>query len=640
MVLQKFQFKPGVNTDIPSYANEFGWEDGDKIRFRSGYPEKIGGWSKKGNNEFIGSVRALKNWQTLDLDKYLGVGSHLKYFIEVGDVFHDITPIRQTTAAGDVTFAATNGSSTITVTDVSHDARENDFVTFSGASSLGGNITADVLNQEYQITKVNSNNEYEFNARTANTDISNYYSGGVVDDTSARIVAGSSDTGNGGSSVVGAYQVQSGVDTAVFGNGWGAGTWNRGTWNSAATLTVLSELMRIWQHDTFGEDLVFNVRNGPIFYFDTSGGLSQRAIFLSALSGASNTPTIAKQVIVSDVDRHVIAFGCNPIGVSTQDPLLIRFSSQEDPADWTPTSLNTAGDLRIGTGTQIVCAVQSRQEIVVFTDQSLHSMQFIGPPFTFGINMVSKNITIRGPNAAIAVADRIFWMGVDQFYMYQGQVNIVPCTVKEHVLNDVNEDQAEKIFATQNSGFGEIWWFYPSASSVNIDKYVVYNYEQNIWYFGTLSRTAFVDRGVSEYPIAAGPNGKLYFHEFGLDDQSGSSPAAINAFIQSSPIDLGDGETFSYVRKLIPDVTFRNSTNPSPQIDFTIDAYNYSGGLQVSSDTANVIKTGSVPKEQYTEKIDLRVRGRSIAVKLESTQVGTTWRSGLNRFDIRPDGKR
>lgn len=640
MVLQKFQFKPGVNTDIPSYANEFGWENGDKIRFRSGYPEKIGGWSKKGNNEFIGSVRALKSWQTLDLDKYLGVGSHLKYFIEVGDVFHDITPIRHTTAAGDVTFAATNGSSTITVTDVSHDARENDFVTFSGAASLGGTITADVLNQEYQITKVNSNNEYEFNARTANTDISDYYSGGVVDDTAARINANGADTGNGGSSVVGAYQVQSGVDTAVFGNGWGAGTWNRGAWGSAATLTVLSELMRIWQHDTFGEDLVFNIRNGPIFYFDTSGSLTQRAVFLSALSGASNTPTIAKQVIVSDVDRHVIAFGCNPIGASAQDPLLIRFSSQEDPADWTPTSLNTAGDLRIGTGTQIVCAVQSRQEIVVFTDQSLHSMQFIGPPFTFGINMVSKNITIRSPNAAIAVADRIFWMGVDQFYMYQGQVNIVPCTVKEHVLTDINEDQAEKIFATQNSGFGEIWWFYPSASSANIDKYVVYNYEQNIWYFGTLSRTAFVDRGVSEYPIAADSNGKLYFHEFGLDDQSGSSPAAINAFIQSSPIDLGDGETFSYVRKLIPDVTFRNSTNPSPQIDFTIDAYNYSGGLQVSSDTASVIKTGSVPKEQYTEKIDLRVRGRSIAVKLESTQVGTTWRSGLNRFDIRPDGKR
>ena len=528
----------------------------------------------------------------------------------------------------------------ITVTDVSHDARENDFVTFSGAASLGGTITADVLNQEYQITKVNSNNEYEFNARTANTDISDYYSGGVVDDTAARINANGADTGNGGSSVVGAYQVQSGVDTAVFGNGWGAGTWNRGAWGSAATLTVLSELMRIWQHDTFGEDLVFNIRNGPIFYFDTSGSLTQRAVFLSALSGASNTPTIAKQVIVSDVDRHVIAFGCNPIGASAQDPLLIRFSSQEDPADWTPTSLNTAGDLRIGTGTQIVCAVQSRQEIVVFTDQSLHSMQFIGPPFTFGINMVSKNITIRSPNAAIAVADRIFWMGVDQFYMYQGQVNIVPCTVKEHVLTDINEDQAEKIFATQNSGFGEIWWFYPSASSANIDKYVVYNYEQNIWYFGTLSRTAFVDRGVSEYPIAADSNGKLYFHEFGLDDQSGSSPAAINAFIQSSPIDLGDGETFSYVRKLIPDVTFRNSTNPSPQIDFTIDAYNYSGGLQVSSDTASVIKTGSVPKEQYTEKIDLRVRGRSIAVKLESTQVGTTWRSGLNRFDIRPDGKR
>ena len=380
MVLQKFQFKPGVNTEVPSYANEFGWEDCDKIRFRSGYPEKIGGWAKKGSNQFIGSCRALKSWQSLDLDKFLGVGTHLKYYIELGDVFHDITPVRLTTAAGDITFSATNGSSTITVTDVSHDARENDFVTFSGAASLGGTITADVLNQEYQITKVNSNNEYEFNARTAGTDISAYYSNGVMDDTAARINANSSDTGNGGSSVVGAYQVQSGVDTAVFGNGWGAGTWNRGAWNSAASLTVLSELMRIWQHDTFGEDLIFNVRNGPIFYFDTSQGLSQRGVNISSLSGASNTPTIAKQVIVSDVDRHVIAFGCNPIGASAQDPLLIRFSSQEDPADWTPSSLNTAGDLRIGTGTEIVCAVQSRQEIVVFTDQSLHSMQFIGPP--------------------------------------------------------------------------------------------------------------------------------------------------------------------------------------------------------------------------------------------------------------------
>ncbi len=640
MVLQKFEFKPGVNKEVPDYANEFGWQDGDKIRFRSGYPEKIGGWSKKGTNQFIGSARALKSWQNLDLDKYLGVGTHLKYFIELGGVFHDVTPIRQTTAAGDVTFSASNGSNIITVTDVSNDARENDFVTFSGAASLGGNITAAVLNQEYQITKVNSNNEYEFNARTAGTDISNFYTNGVVDDTSARINATGSDTGNGGSSVVGAYQVQSGVDTAVFGNGWGAGTWNRGAWNSAATLTVLSELMRLWQHDTFGEDLIFNIRNGSIFYFDTSNSLTQRAVNISSLAGASNTPTVAKQVIVSDVDRHVIAFGCNPIGSTVQDPLLIRFSSQEDPANWTPTALNTSGDLRIGTGTEIITAVQTRQEIVVFTDQSLHSMQFIGPPFTFGINMVSKNITIRGPNAAISVADRIFWMGIDQFYMYQGQVTLVPCTVKEHVFDDINEEQSEKIFATQNSGYGEIWWFYPSKNSDNIDKYVIYNYEQNIWYYGTLSRTAFIDRGISEYPVAAGNDGKLYFHEFGFDDQSGNVPAAIDAFIQSAPIDLGDGETFSYIRKLIPDITFRGSTNASPTVTYTLDAYNYNGGLTVSTDTADIVKSSNIPIEQYTEKVDLRVRGRAVAIKISSNQVGTTWRSGLNRLDIRPDGKR
>ena len=639
MVLQKMEFRPGINSELPDYANENGWSDGDKIRFREGYPEKIGGWAAKGENEFIGSCRALKPWLTLESDILVGVGTHLKYYIEDGGVFYDITPIRNTTAAGDVTFSATTGSHVITVTDTNHEAKLGDFVTFSGAVGLGGAITADVLNQEYQIQTA-TNSTYTINARTANTDINQYYDGGVIDDTAAYVSATSGDTNTGGSNTVGAYQVQSGVDTSTFGNGWGAGTWSRGAWNSRASVNVLAETLRLWQHDTFGEDLIFCVRDGPIFYWDTSGSVSQRGIYLSALTSASNTPLVAKQVMVSDIDRHVIAFGCNPLGSNVQDPLLIRFSDQENPANWTPLTTNTAGDLRIGSGTAIVQAVETRQEILIFTDQGLHSMQFIGPPFTFGINRVSENLSIRSPNSAVAIGDNVYWMGVDQFYVYSGNVAQLNCTVKEKVLTDINNEQSEKIFVGVNSGYGEIWWFYPSLESDNIDKYVVYNYNQDIWYYGTLDRTAWIDMGVDDYPIAAGTDGKLYFHEFGHDDQSTPTPTAINAFVQSAPIDLGDGEVFSYVRKLIPDVTFRNSTNAAPTVDYTIDAFNYNGGLQVSSDTANIVKSSSVPIEQYTEKVDLRVRGRAIALKVQSSQTGTTWRLGLNRLDIRPDGKR
>ena len=639
MVLQKMEFRPGINSELPDYANENGWSDGDKIRFREGYPEKIGGWAAKGDNEFIGSARALKPWLTLESDRLIGVGTHLKYYIEDGGVFYDITPIRNTTAAGDVTFSATTGSHVITVSDTNHEAKQGDFVTFSGATSLGGAITADVLNQEYQI-QTSTNSTYTINARTANTDVNQYYDGGVINDAAAYVSATSGDTNTGGSNTVGAYQVQSGVDTSTFGNGWGAGTWSRGAWNSRAAVNVLAETLRLWQHDTFGEDLIMCIRDGPVFYWDTSSGVSQRGVYLSTLTSASNTPLVAKQVMVSDIDRHVIAFGCNPVGSNVQDPLLIRFSDQENPADWTPSTTNTAGDLRIGSGTEIVQAVETRQEILIFTDQGLHSMQFIGPPFTFGINRISENLTIRSPNAAIAIGDSVYWMGVDQFYVYRGNVTPLNCTVKEKILTDINNEQSEKIFVGVNSGFGEIWWFYPSLESDNIDKYVVYNYDMDIWYYGTLNRTAWIDRGIDDFPIAAGTDGKLYFHEFGHDDQSTATPTAINSFVQSAPIDLGDGEVFSYVRKLIPDVTFRNSTNAAPTVDYTIDAFNYNGGLQVSSDTANIVKSSSVPIEQYTEKVDLRVRGRAIALKVQSSQTGTTWRLGLNRLDIRPDGKR
>ncbi len=640
MVLQKLEFRPGINTELPDYANENGWKDGDKIRFRVGYPEKIGGWAKKGNNQFIGAARAMKQWTTLDRDNLIGIGTSLKYFIEDGGVFYDITPIRETTGAGDVTFSASQGSSVITVSDTNHGAREGDFVTFSGAASLGGAMTAAVLNQEYQIQTAPTTGTYTINARAATTGVNQYYTGGAIDDSAALVTATSGDTNTGGSSTVGAYQVQTGIDVTLFGNGWGAGVWSRGAWNSRATIVVQSEILRLWQHDTFGEDLIFNIRNGPIFYWDASGGASQRGIFLKDLTNAQNSPIVAKQVMVSDVDRHVIAFGCNPLGSNVQDPLLIRFSAQENPADWTPLTTNTAGDLRIGSGTAIVQAVETRQEILVFTDQALHSMQFIGPPYTFGINRISENITIRSPNAAVAIGDAVYWMGKDQFYVYNGNVNQLQCTVREKILRDINDDQLEKIFVGVNSGYQEIWWFYPSLNSNDVDKYVVYNYDANIWYYGTLNRTAWIDRGVTDYPVAAGTDGILYNHEYEADDQSGTSPVAIESFIQSAPIDLGDGEVFSYVRKMIPDVTFRTSTNPAPQVDFTIDAFNYNGGLQVSSDTANIVKSSSVPVEQYTEKVDLRVRGRAISVKISSDQVGTTWRTGLNRLDIRPDGKR
>ena len=640
MVLQKMQFRPGINTELPDYANENGWNDGDKIRFREGHPEKIGGWAKKGDNQFIGAARAMKHWTTLDRDNLIGIGTSLKYFIEDGGVFYDITPIRETTGAGDVTFSASQGSSVITVSDTNHGAREGDFVTFSGAASLGGAMTAAVLNQEYQIQTAPTTGTYTINARAATTTVNQYYEGGVIDDSAALVTATSGDTNTGGSSTVGAYQIQTGVDVTLFGNGWGAGVWSRGAWNSRATIVVQSEILRLWQHDTFGEDLIYNIRNGPIFYWDASGGASQRGIFLKDLNGAQDSPIVAKQVIVSDVDRHVIAFGCNPLGSNVQDPLLIRFSAQENPADWRPLTTNTAGDLRIGSGTAIIQAVETRQEILVFTDQALHSMQFIGPPYTFGINRISENITIRSPNAAVAIGDAVYWMGKDQFYVYNGNVNQLDCTVREKILRDINDDQLEKIFVGVNSGYQEIWWFYPSLTSNDVDKYVVYNYDANIWYYGTLNRTAWVDRGVTDYPVAAGTDGILYNHEYEADDQSGAAPVAIESFIQSAPIDLGDGEVFSYVRRLIPDVTFRNSTNSAPQVDFTVDAFNYNGGLQVSSDTANIVKSASVPIEQYTEKVDLRVRGRSIAIKISSDQVGTTWRTGLNRLDIRPDGKR
>lgn len=628
MPLTKLQFRPGINRETTSYANEGGWFESEKIRFRFGVPEKIGGWVKNTASSFLGTCRALHSWVALDGTVRTGVGTHLKYYIKEGSDFNDITPIRATTAAGDVTFAAVNGSSTLTVTEADHGAVVNDFVTFSGAVSLGGNITADVLNQEYQIVTIENSSSYTITAK---------------DTSGATVTANSSDTGNGGSSTVGAYQINVGLDTTVFGTGWGAGTWGRGAWGSAATLTAPSDILRIWTHDNFGEDLLFNVRDGGIYYFDTSvdGATYSRATELSQVSGAdSTTPTIAKQVLVSDVDRHVLMFGCDPEdNIGTQDPLLIRFSDQEDVLTWASTSTNTAGSLRLGSGSTIEAAVETRQQTLVFTDVSLHTLQFLGPPFTFGLQMVSENITIMGPIAAVALEDQVYWMGQGAFYVYSGRVTELPCTVKSYVFNDINLDQKEKIFAATNSEFNEVWWFYPSASADEIDRYVIFNYAENVWYFGSLTRTAWQDKGISNFPLAAGGQ-YLYDQENGLDDGSSDPAAPITSYIESSQMDIGDGDNFAFIKRLIPDVTFNGSTLSAPTVDFTIKTRNFPGGNYVQSTASAVTRSAKVPVEQFTDQVHLRLRGRSFAMRVESDDLETKWRLGAPRLDIRQDGRR
>ena len=515
MPLQKLQFKPGINKEVTSYSNEGGWNDCDKVRFRFGFPEKIGGWTKLGSKSFLGTCRALHPWQTLSLEKFMGLGTNEKYYIEEGQVYYDITPLRSTTAAGDATFSASNGSSTIAVTENTHNALAGDFVTFTGAVSLGGNITAAILNQEYEIASVVDANTYTIKARAVDL-VANITINGTY--TPTEVNANSSDNGTGGSSTIAKYQISKGLDTGIGGNGWGAGAWDGSQgWGQAATINVAG-VLRLWTHDNFGEDLLLNVRNGGIYYWDKTDGLTNRAVELNSLATSDLAPTVATQILVSDRDRHILAFGCDPeSNIGTQDPLLIRFSSQESLTDWRTKATNTAGELRLGSGSEIVCATETRQQILVFTDASLYTMQFIGPPFTFGINLISENISIRSSNASIAIEDAVFWMGLNDFYVYAGSVNKLPCTVKDHVFSDFNVVQAEKVFAAANAGFSEVWWFYPSADSNEIDKYVIFNYEQKIWYIGSLSRTAWVDRGVSEFPVAANADGYLYNHETGDD---------------------------------------------------------------------------------------------------------------------------
>lgn len=639
MPLSKLQFKPGVNREVTAYTNEGGWFDVDYVRFQKGFPEKIGGWQKRSANSFLGSCRALHPWVSLSLDQYLGVGTNLKYYIDEGGYYNDITPIRVTTSAGDVTFSAATGSSVITVSDTAHGAVVNDFVTFSGAASLGGSITADVLNQEYYVTEVIDADSYTIVARAADTSIADITVNGQL--VPSTVSATGTDSGNGGSSVIGAYQINTGLDIDISGAGWGAGTWSRGSWSSASSDAIVTNTLRLWTHDNFGEDLLMNVRDGGIYYWDQTGGLSSRAVDITSLAGGTSVPTVAKQILVSDRDRHVLAFGCdtesNP---GVQDPLAIRFSSQESLTDWQTTATNTAGELRLGSGSEIVTALETRQQVLVFTDTTLYSMQFLGPPFTFGVSSLSENITIAGPNAAIAVDDNVFWMGQSEFYVYSGSVQRLPCMVRDFVFSDLNDGQIEKVNAALNTQHSEIWWFYPSSNSDEVDKYVVYNYQEQVWYYGTFGRTAWIDRGIFDFPFAANADGFVYEHEIGFDDGTTDPVSAIPAYIQSSPIDIGDGEQFMFIRRMIPDVDFKNSTANLPETNITIDVKNAPDGTYSSSQTDVFVKTQAASVNDRTEQLYFRLRGRQMRFKIASDELGVDWRLGSPRIDIRPDGRR
>jgi hypothetical protein len=618
-VLTKLQFRPGINREVTSYTNEGGWVDGNKIRFRAGYPETIGGWQRQSSAQFLGVCRALINWTTLTGSNLIGLGTNLKYYIERGGNLFDITPIRLTTAAGDVTFAASNGSDVIVVSHTAHGARLGDFVTFSGAVSLGGNVTAPILNAEHQITDIVDADTYEI---------------------TLSVTANASDTGDGGAAVVGAYQIRTGLATSFRGDGWGAGPWGAGGWGVAADTSIPGEQLRLWSHANFGQNLIINPRGGGLYYWDQSLGLSARAADISVLSGADEVPVECNIVRLSEQDRHVLAFGCTPLFGGDLDPLLIRFSSQENFLDWNPSPTNTAGDLRISSGNQIVAVQQTSQQMVVLTDSSVHTVQFIGPPFTFGLREVANGVSSAGPNCAVAANDVVYWMGLGEFYMYDGVVKVIPCPIKEYVFDlTFDRERRDIVFAAHNSAFSEIWWFYPCTVSGDCTRYAVYNYIQELWYYGTLPRTAWVDRGTSLNPIAAGIDGYLYSHESGLNDGSQNPPAPIDAYVQSSPVDLGDGEQFMFVSRVIPDITFRNSTN-DPSATMTLTAQNFPGGEFFGDQPSPVARSATVPVERYTQQTFVRLRGRAVALRIESNKVGTAWRLGSPRVSLRTDGRR
>jgi hypothetical protein len=734
MPLQKLQFRPGVNREGTTLANEGGWFESDKVRFRSGSPEKIGGWVlDAGPNASVlqppkgtywGVCRAMWNWLNLAGYNLLGLGTSAKYYIQngPGGTIHDITPLRVTTAAGEVTFARVAvGSSVITVTDLSHGAQNGDFVTFSGAASLGGDITAAVLNAEFQITYV-STNQYTI---------------------TASVNATVGDSGNGGTSVVGAYQATSGNEVFTQNVGWGAGSWGgfvRGTAttavaggtlsSSATTVTVTSTTgfssptgrllidaetvaytgttgttftgctrgvsgtgsgaaaphangatvvqsttftgwgspaqagqgigaqLRLWSQVNFGEDLLFNARGGALYYWANAaspntfnrgqllGPSATVVLKTGSVSVDASCPSVVNLVLVSDTSRFVLAFGCNDYGSAVQNPMLIRWSDQESFARWAPAITNQAGSYTLSHGSQIIAAIQTRQEILVVTDTAIYSMQYLGPPYVWGFQLMGDNISIMGPNAIATANNVTYWMGTDKFYMYSGRVETLPCSLRQYVYNDINLTQQFQFFAGTNEGYSEIWWFYCSAASTTIDRYVIFNHLERTWCYGTLARTCWLDSPLRTTPMATGYNGQLIYHESGNDDGTTNPPTAIESYVQSSDFDIGDGHNFGLVTRIIPDVTFDGSTVNNPSLDFTVRPRHFPGTNYGTSDSPTVASAQNYQTQRYftvqqfTEQVFVRVRGRQMAFRVVSNDVGVAWQLGVPRIDTRPDGRR
>ena len=630
MALSKVEFQPGINKEETDYASSGGWVDGNLIRFRKGRAEKMGGWYKRGGQTFLGTARALHSWISLAATRYLGVGTTVKYYIEDGDVYYDITPIRKT-STNSITFAATNGSSTITVTDSNHGAVNNDFVTLSGAASLGGLVTAAVLNQEYEIDLVTGTNTYTITAK---------------DTSGTTVTANSSDSGNGGSGVDGSYQINVGLDTYVQGTGWGVGTWGSSTWGSASSVSAINQL-RLWTHDNFGENLIICPRGAGIFRWLENGGTGVRAVFLSGISGASLVPTVGLQVITSETDRHLIVLGADPISNNARtgviDPMLVAFSNSEEDLQFEPLTTNSAGSVRLSSGSFIVGGMKSRQEVLIWTDTSLYSMNFIGPPLTFAVNLINEGAGMVGPKAAVNAPNGVYYASKTGFYFYNGSVQKLPCTVQEYVFEDLDLDQAFKCHMGLNSEFSEMWFFYPSLTdnTGEISRYIIYNYEENTWSIGSLIRYAWLDAGIEDQPIASGIDNSLnllFDQETGFDDYT--QPMS-NVFIESADLDVADGENFAFVKRIIPDIAFikeLGATN-SPAMNIVLKRRDFPGQALTTDSTTQVTESSTINS--------LRSRARQVVLRFESdddgasgNQLGYKWRIGSTRLDLQQSGRR
>ena len=649
MPLQKVQLRPGIVRDTSNYSNEGGWFECDKIRFFSGYPQKIGGWIKTAPSTFIGTCRQMWNWITSFTDNFLAVGTNRKVYIEVGTVYYDITPIRITLVSGgtvDPVTGSTNNcvettinSTTVIINVLGHGCDDGAYVTISGVSGDVGGIPDAEINTEHEITFIDADS-FSITVTTAAT---------------STVAAG------GGPSISIACQINPGFASTTAGYGWGTGGWGISGWGLSGAQPVYLP-QRDWFFDNFDNDLVMNIRvelspqakpvGGPIYYWERGAAvnpslaLADRAVLLSSLTlngvAPSDVPTGANQILVSQNDKHLLAFGCQPYAAAADayDPLLIRWASQDQPNDWTPRSTNSAGFIRVSRGSKIVRAIPTRQEIVVLTDTHVYSLQFLGTTDVFGLQELADNISILSPRGAITANNVLYWMGVDKFYMYDGRVQPLPCTIREYVFKDINFNQADQVICGTNEGFNEIWWFYCSADSNWVNRYAIFNYLEGVWYYGNLTRTAWLDVPSRDYPIAAYTEenqnpGVLYTHEVGVDGDN----APISAFIQSSDFDIGDGENFMLTKRIIPDINFNNSTASTPTITLGLRARDFPGSTY-NNNALNAKPVIETAVDVYTQQIFIRARGRQMAMRISSEDLGVQWQLGSPRIEARTDGKR